>query len=215
LNFPSIVRDSIAPFVKFASSIGIEDENSHNEKITLFFKEMNYSIIVSWDRLIFKSEIMDFSNLYQNNSIVEEPFFNLFDKITKMSGFGEIRNYLSFSIFVKPIDKDITEITEDFIKRYLNISNVNGYLPCTDLGINFERKKDGSQTFYNLGPYTGIEDFKKRNIDIKNRQLIDMLNCYGEMFEFKFFEESKTLSFKKYKEISADQMNFIEKQWKQ
>lgn len=214
LNFPVVIRDTIAPFVKFANRISIDNENSHSERITLYFDDQNFLIIVSWDRILIKIENKEFNSLTLNNSIIEEPFFNLYSKISELNGFGETRNFLFYSIFINPINEKLDKIIANFTEKYLNKNSLSIFAPYNDIGLSFEKHSDSSQTYFNVGPYTGNNDFKKRNIEIKNSEILESVDCVGEIFEYKYFEITKTITFKKYKEIFSSQTNFINSLWK-
>jgi len=96
LNFTSTIRDTIAPFVRLADKISIDFENTVNERISLVFNNEKYHVSIMWDRILFKSIDMDVFQFSENNSLIEEPFFNIFKKVTEMSGFGDVRNFLFF-----------------------------------------------------------------------------------------------------------------------
>lgn len=214
LNFPIVIRKAIAPFVKFASRIVIDNENSHQERITLFFDEQQFQISITWDRIFIKSESDSYFSLNENNSIIEEPFFNIFSKITDLEEFGEVNNFLFFSIFVNPIEKELDTIISNFTKKYLTENSLSILSDYSDAGIAIEKQKDTSFLFLNFGPYIGLDDIRKKNVDVKNNELIKRLDCVGEMLEYKYFEHNKNISFKKYKEIFENQTEYIIKLWK-
>ena len=213
LNFPLIIRDAIAPFVQLASRISIDNENSHRERITLFFEEQHYQIVISWDRIYLKFENNGYFSLNENNSIIEEPFFNLFQRISEMKGFGEIRNCLFFSLFVYPKKEDLDTIISNFTKKYLTRNSLTLLNNYSDIGVSVEKNDDKSQIFLNFGPYIGVDDLKKKNIDVKSVELQKKIECTGEMLEYKYFENNKNINFKLYKNIFKKQDEYIKKLW--
>lgn len=214
LNFPLIIRDAIAPFAKLASHIGIDNENSHRERITLFFDEQHYQIVILWDRIFIKVENNGYFSLNENNSIIEEPFFNLFSKISELKGFGEIKNCLFLSIFVYPMEDDLDVVIKNFTQKYFTKNSLYLLPNYSDIGISIEKKDEKSQIFLNFGPYIGIDDLRKKNIDIKNQELLKELECTGEMFEYKYFENNTNINFKLYKNIFQKQDEYITRLWK-
>ncbi|MEA3495572.1 MAG: hypothetical protein U9R42_06000 [Bacteroidota bacterium] len=214
LNFPLIIREAIAPFVKLASRIGIDNENSHSERITLFFDEQYYQIVILWDRIYIKVENNGYFSLNENNSIIEEPFLNLFSKISEMKGFGEIKNCLFFSIFVHPKKDNLDIVIKDFTEKYFTKNSLSLLPNYSDIGISVEKNDDRSQIFLNFGPYIGADDLKKKNIVIKNTELLKELECTGEMLEYKYFENNKNVHFKLYKNIFQKQDEYIKRLWK-
>ena len=114
LNFQALIGEIIAPFAPMALDILLENENAIQLcRYTLLFP--GYSIIVTWDRVFIKYE-GDLKVLTENNSIVEEPFFNLFNKIKESIFFGNVLNCLCVTIIVNHSDKNKSEIINDFLK---------------------------------------------------------------------------------------------------
>jgi hypothetical protein len=211
LNFPNIIRTPLAPFIKFAKRINIDNEGSHNEKITLFFDDDYFQIIIAWDRIIFRFE-GDKEDLSKNNSIVEEPFFNILSKIRQSDNFGEINNVLFYSFFIHSMEITEEELVKKFIGKYLTNTHKIVDNP-SDIGITLDYNVGGKQISVNFGPYLGEEDLKKRNIVLKNPIVTSVAKDAGLCCEFKFFNLTKTVSFAEYKDISKTEKQYIKHVW--
>ncbi len=214
LDFPNVIGEALAPFIKLSSKVNIEHEYSHKQRIILQFAQDFYTITVSWDRIIIQTN--GFSDgLNENNSIVENPFFDIIAKIKNLKAFGEINNILFFTMILNIKDKDLMVIKKNFYDKYF-CSFAQGLLPSIeDSALVLEHHKDKYQIHLSIGPYSGAHDLKKRSITVSNPKVKkEEIESYGEMIEFKYYEELKTISFSKYKEISKIQNENISKIWK-
>jgi hypothetical protein len=212
LTFSQFGKDIISPFVQLATSVEVAHENTFREKITLSFDE-NYQIIISWDRIILRKEgIID--NLSRRNSVIEEPFYSILSKLKTLSGFGQIRNMLYFSYWVRPNeDLNKEEIVDRFKTRYLSTNSIDIQPEMTDLAIHIESFGELKQTFITIGPYLGINDLVKQQIDINDEKLKKDLECIGDAIIFKYFELAKVASFSEYKDIAKLEQEYINKIW--
>jgi hypothetical protein len=208
LDFPNTIRKSISPFVKFAKRITVDNESSHNERITLSFDDDYYQIFITWDRIILRFE-GDKELLGKNNSIIEEPFFTIFKKIREHDNFGEINNTLYYSFIIVPKDEKKT-LLEDFLKKYLiNYQKIVEH--PTDIAVTLENKINDIQATLTFGPYFGEEDLKKRNISVKNPQITKVINDHGLCCDLKMLHITKTANFSDYKEACKIEKNFLDK----
>jgi hypothetical protein len=211
LDFPNIIRKPISPFVKFAKKITVDNEGSHNERITLSYDDEYYQIIINWDRIILRFE-GDKENLGKNNSIIEEPFFNIFKKIREQDNFGEINNTLYYSFIINPIKIEHDELLRKFKSKYLtNYQNI--VEQPTDIAVTLENKIENKQITITFGPYFGNEDLKKRNIFVKNPIVTNGENDLGICMDLKILNITKTVNFNDYKELTKIESNYLEKLW--
>lgn len=212
LNFQTLIKEVIAPFIPMALDILIENENAvQRSRYTLLFE--GYSIIVTWDRVLIKYE-GDLKVLNENNSIVEEPFFNLFYKIKDLGSFGNVENCLCATHIINHTEKNQANIKKDFSGTYLNKNNIEKIISNpTDIAIVLEKNTDGKQITVQFGPYIGIADLQKRNIFPQNQDVIKHINIIGEMAEIKILEILKSISFAKYKELLKLTLEYQEALW--
>jgi hypothetical protein len=209
LNFPNVIRDIIAPYVKLASRINIENEGTHSERIVLGFDNEYYQIVVSWDRIFFRFE-GDKDHLANNNSVVETPFFNLFGKIRDHHNFGEVRNILFVSFIIFPIEITEEILLEKFMAKYLVNTNKILVNP-TDIGIVLDHNVDNKQISLNFGPYFGEKDLSKRKIIPTNPSVKEITNKLGLCLEFKYLNIVNSINFADYKEITKIEQEYYEK----
>jgi len=214
LNFQVLIKEAIAPFVQLAIDIIIENENAIQFcRYTLLFP--GYSITVTWDRVLFKYE-GNLKVLTENNSIIEEPFFNLYNKIKEIATFGSVTNCLSATHIINHTEKEQAEIKKEFFGAYLNKTNIEKIISNpSDVAIILEKNIDGKQITVQFGPYVGKADLQRRNILTQNQDIEKHLNTVGEMAEIKIFEILKSISFSKYKELIKMTIEYQESLWKQ
>lgn len=213
LNFPYIIKETLAPFVGLSNRIHIQNEGSVNEKITLYFDSEHYEISIMWDRVIFKSE-GDFFKLSNNNSILEEPFFNVLSKIKKLSTFGSLNNYLLYVVIVNPLDRPLKEIVDIFSKKHFSNFTIDLSKDITDGAIVLENVEENLKKNITFGPYIGIEDLEKRNITPIRPDVLDKIDKCGELLECKIVEKTASISFKTYKTLIKEIEKIINKLWK-
>ena len=212
LNFSSVIQNTIAPFVPLALDVNVEQENTVNCRYSFRFD--NYEIYLYWDRAIIRTD-GEISHLTENNSIIEEPFFNLFSKIKNIPSFGSILNCLCASIFINHTEKSQQDIVDNFSNKYNDTDNTEKIIiKPTDVCLVLEKTIDKKQLSLQFGPYLGIEDLKKRGIATKNKDVLSQLDKYGMMAEVKVFEPLHNVSFATYKEYLKMTLSLQEKLWK-
>ncbi|MFH0756354.1 MAG: hypothetical protein V2B15_03605 [Bacteroidota bacterium] len=206
------MREVMAPFVPMAQDVKLENENNINCKCTLVFSTFN--IYASWDRLIIRYDGV-LEGLSDNNSIVQEPFFNLFGKIKETRGFGKVINCLCATIFVnhmKGAKKE--ELVGGFVEKHLKMDHISRLVDKpSDTCIVLERNTEGRQVTISYGPYLGIEDIQKRSGLPKNPEVLDHLDIFGEMIEVKIFETDSSPEFRTYKRFLDETINFKNLIW--
>lgn len=212
LNFSSMVQDVIGPFASMALDVNVEQENTINCRYSFRFE--GYEVFLYWDRILIKTD-GEIKHLKDNNSIIEEPFFNMFNKIKELSGFGRVLNCLCVSIIINHTGKNQTEIVEAFSNKFLLTKNSDKLLSNpSDICLILEKNINERQESIHYGPYLGIEDLKKRAIVTKNREILAQLDKFGEMAEVKIFEPLHSISFSKYKEYLKTTLGYQDALWK-
>ncbi|PIX36412.1 MAG: hypothetical protein COZ21_08160 [Bacteroidetes bacterium CG_4_10_14_3_um_filter_31_20] len=212
LNFSCLIQEAIAPFIPMALNVQVERENTVNCRYSLFFQ--GYFIIITWDRIliIYEGEI---KGLNESNSIIEEPFFNLYNKIKELKVFGNALNCLSNTIIINHTEKKQEDNIKDFCEKYLIKSNIEKIISNpSDATIILEKKINEKQIILQYGPYNGIEDLNNRNVLPQSKDIITQLDKYGEMLDIKIFEPLKAISFLKYKEHLKMTLDYQNSLWK-
>lgn len=216
LGFSEIIRKVLNPFLPLTTAVKIENENRISEKYILTFENQLYSIFASWDRLIFRFE-GDVKSLVEKNSIIEEPFLNIFQRLSQDENFGVIKNCLSHILFINIFNKDLSreDITRNFLKQYFNSNFIQGELKePTDLAIVYENRSPNSQVKLTFGPYFGLEELEKRNISFSGENIVTNGNKFGEMAEVNVLEITDSVSFNKYKSTIQKSYKIIEQIWR-
>ncbi|MDD3878139.1 MAG: hypothetical protein PHT69_16085 [Bacteroidales bacterium] len=212
LNFPSVIQEALAPFVPMANNVHIDRENNLRARFFLNFD--NYQIIVSWDRILIVFE-GDIKELALSNSIIEEPFFNLFEKIKKLSYFGNVLNCLFYTICISHTDFKKDEIIEKFISKNINQTGMNEFVSNpSDIAITLVKNIDAKQLTITYGPYLGESDLLNRNALPSSKEKLLNLDKLGLMAEIKIFEQIKSVSFTKYKEYLKHTLDYRDNLWK-
>ncbi len=217
LGFPNCIYSTISPFVKLASGIRIENENTHNAVIHLFFKDSFDTISVRWDRLIYKSESHK-QDLTASNQFIQEPFFNLFGKIEETEGFGVITNVLYYSIFTRiKSTSEMESIRSDFEKRFF-LDGFDKIIPDkTDVGVIIERHNPEKQLTINIGPYTGPQEIEKHgrgNFNIDDPETLSKISSIGEMMTLNLLHFTNKFNFSDFKNLHKEALSLVKQNWK-
>jgi hypothetical protein len=213
LNFSSMVQVAIGPFIPMALDVQIEKENTSNCRYVLIFT--GYNIFISVDRVLIRYD-GDIKNLRENNSIIESPFFSLFNKIKALPGFGSVRNCLCDSIIICHTDKEQSEIVNEFINKFLVKENTEKIVSKpSDICITLNKNIDNKLLSVQYGPYLGVDDLKNRCGLPQNSEILSHLGKLGEMAEVKIFEILKDTSFAKYKDYLKLTLEYQKALWKQ
>lgn len=216
LDFPTCMYDIVAPFVQLTTGLRIENENSHNAIIHLFFKDTFDTISIRWDRIIYKSENHK-ENLIGSKSFFQEPFLNLFNKIRESKHFGQIKNILYYSMFIK-INGEMTldEASDNFLKNYFKNGITNIIPQKTDIGITIERLTHSGQISLNMGPYSGpmeIQKHGKGNFIIEDLETLKNITGFGEIVILNILRNTNSFSFGDYKDLHSEAKSIVEKSW--
>lgn len=202
LNFAAISKEIIGPYIQRTSTFQLENENTINEKLNLNFENDSYSIILWWDRLILRTTV-GVNDLDKSNSIAQEPFFSIFDKLKSNTSFGKVNNTLFFTLSVNVKElKDVQESLNEITSRYLQSDVVEKILPeFNDTAVVLEKRNSKQEKTITFGPYQGINDFKKRNIEITQQNIKLLSGIVGTMIEYKVVSyETTSIDFKFYKD---------------
>lgn len=199
IDFATVSKEIIGPYIKLTTKFNIEFENTVDQRINLLFEPQGYSIHLYWDRIFLKTNL-GFNGLTESNSIFVDPFLNIFNKLKLLDSFGKVNSFLFFTVVIKN-EQDISfdKIVSDFKNKYFKevVSEIMG--ETNDCAIVLEKKRNGF--FYNttFGPYKGIEDLKKRNVNIDFAK--EEYNKFGLMMDLRISGDDQDISLKVYKEL--------------
>ena len=210
LNFSQIMHKAVSPFVPLASNVIVENENSKDVRYTLEFPQDNFRLIIAWDRLVIRAEGST-NSMSSNNSIMEDPFFNVFEKISNLEEFGKITDVLLYAIVVS-IKKDESDNFNNIINRYVK-DDWKSILPsANDVALNLVDTSDGNYRQVIHGPYLGFPDLHKRNA-FPNYLDVKQLEQSGEMAEIKIFQKASLANFDIFKKCFNEYNNYINRLW--
>jgi hypothetical protein len=213
LKFAFTAQDILAPFVPFANDIQVDQEYGTNAKYTLLYG--NYQIIVQSDRLIFKFE-GEINSLVESGSIVQDPFFSIYKRLTEQPSFGVAKNILLYVIYVKPIEKeDKNQITQGFKDKYIKIDEVSKIMNTVeDISLVLESKNGKEEVRLTFGPYFGILEVNKLGFIVFTQEMIDKCLTAGEMCSVAIQQNvMKDFNFSSYKTLHKLSGEYIQKLW--
>ena len=211
LNFSEIGRKLLSPFVKLSQSIKIDNQNTLNERIILNFEDDNYTIIVSWDRIILKGQ-NNVELFTGKNSPLEMPFFLILEKLKNLEEFGSIKNILYIIIYIKKLKLEESELYNHFAEKF--------HLPKTkeildtpnDMAVLLEDNLNEKSETILFGPYTGISDLDKRPLSPLNKKELPDVDFHGVICEYKkgfLANDVNFIDFKKLVEISKNKFSKV------
>lgn len=212
LDFPNVIKPIVSPFVNFASNVKISNEGSVKEVITLDFKNEGYQILALWDRLVLIYQ-GDTALLSESNSLIEDPFFQIFKLLKKSASFGGVRNFLVTSVYVLLNEKSFEANNEDFKKKYYSDFFSEIVKETIDTSVSGETFKDEVQMIYNFGPFKGVADLNQRNIEIQLEDYFQLFDKSGIIIEAKQFELTNNIDFNLYKKRLSDEIKIVEQLW--
>lgn len=210
LNFQNIYRKIHAPFIKLSQRITILNQNTVEERIILHFDPDNYQILSQWDRINIKCE-GDYQSLCKSNSIVERPFFDIFKSIASTDTFTRQLNYVYLLVGINT--DNLLPNPKERIKKEFFTDRINRILDDPhDLAIVLEKKVGGMEVNVTYGPYKGVADLINRNINIRNKVNIPDAER-GEMVIIRIFEETNSVDFRKFREVTNEAKKIIQNIW--
>lgn len=190
LNFQSIYRELLAPYIKLSSGFRINNKNQDSEYITIVFEEEGVHIDCRWDRLILLTQ-GDHQSIIDPDGL-SKIYFEIFEKLKTNDSFGIINNYIAVASGVtthKQSDIKLEQVKKNFIEYYFqnSISKRLESKNQPDPAIIFDFvDNDGNDNNLSIGPYDYDKDFKKRNLAPYNSEKFESLKSnYGYMVEYK------------------------------
>lgn len=207
-NFPLVSREIIGPYISRTSSINMQEENSIKERITLNFDNDTNSIVFLWDRMLFNTSYGIFG-LKNNNSVIEEPFFSLFSKISALKSFEQVKNCLFYSVAVNVSKNyDNNKFATEFLQP-----TIKSILPFDDNAVTLAKEENDNITNLNFGPYMGIEDLRKRGLKYPLNQQEALNASGGILVDLKIVKVLNSINFKSYQKIFSESNSIKERIW--
>lgn len=213
LDFSTFAKKIAGPYIQRTSSFNVENENTMREKITLTFGDDEATSILIWfDRVVFRTTI-GIEGLESPNSLAEEAFFGILEKIKQQSTFGNFLNSLFYNLGIVEKDTSRKDVLADLTKEYLNDRNCEILMPgFNDIAVTLVHEDTYNETTLTIGPYVGVEDFSKRNIALTRGNLLELLDKQGTMFDYKILSNGQSsFDFRQYKNLLKEFKKTIEK----
>ena len=207
LNFSSISREIVAPFIKLCSNFNVINEGTLEESLRLEFLEDAFWIEFRWDRAILLTE-GDLSRFDDENSSIK-TFFDILKIFRQQNSFGVIKNYLQLVFLVKTSKESAQEVLSKFKDDYLNDKIYKFVKNPSDLSVVIEKSTEGMFESVTLGPYLykdiamrGLLPFKSSGLESLNHP-----DAHGRMVLQQIVENTTEYSFKTFR----DKVRNIEK----
>lgn len=185
----------LSPYVRLASQLSIEKQNTPEERIRLDFEQEDYFILTSWDRLVFKGQ-GDIKRFTVNNSSIETPFLNILGKLSQLDGFGDVRN--AFFGVTYLIDLGLTE--DEVFETYHTKLLPDGFLQVlpefNDFAISLEKKSDTEKHEVAFGPYLGRSELDRRIISPIDSSRLENVDFRGILLESKQYIKIEKADFR-------------------
>ncbi|MFO7890371.1 MAG: hypothetical protein R6V04_08525 [bacterium] len=202
LDFTNFSRTLLAPYIKLTDRIGVDQENTFKETFQLISDKDKYLIAVNWDRIYLRGQ-GDITEMENDNSTVEQIFFQILGDILKYKEFAEIRSYLLFisTVWFPEDDSGNVSNISHFTNNYIKSKATNLLNSTTDMALELIYKGDQNETTLTLGPYFGLDDLQKRKAQPSFEVEDFNLDREGQMAEIKIFERNNHFDFNKFKEL--------------
>jgi len=213
LNFSQIARKILAPYVRLAQSIKVENQNTLEERIILNFEEENYIIIVSWDRILLKGQ-NSLNPHISKNSPIQMPFLAILDKLKELEEFGSIKNVLYAATYIKDFKIEKEELFSRFSEKYLNPESKIILDSPNDLAVTLEDRGAEHETTISFGPYIETSDLARRTIRPLNFETLDNSEFFGLMLEYKHGYSTSSITLDDFEKLTKTSNKVFERAWK-
>lgn len=222
LNFPQVAQKAVAPFIPLCKQFQVENEFNRNAKYTLSYG--NYVIILQREQMFFQYE-GEPQVLSETSSIVQDPFFAIFTRLSESEMFGVVKEVLILSIFVKPdtelakrqeVEKNEKQrLAQDIADKYLKVESLSPIMEeIDDIGIVLDRFEGQKQVVLSFGPYFGFADINKRGLVLTTNEMLERCKTFGQMCEIRIVDkDAKGANFGRYKVLSNMTQSYIKKLW--
>ena len=199
LNFSSIIKDILGPYLKLASSFSISNQGVAEESYRLDFEEDSFWVDFRWDRMIFLSE-RNIDRFKHDNSQVQ-IFFDIAEKLKQKETFGVISHYILLADLLKVIDRPFQEIKGEIKTEYLTTNTDKIINEPDDLAITLQKNDRNKDITITFGPFAKNDIEARKLIPFKSPELLEHMNSSGVLIELKTFEKTGTVNYALFKEL--------------
>lgn len=206
LNFNSIIRELLSPYLRMASSFNFANQGKYEESIKINFEEEFYSIDCRWDRVVFVCQ-EDPSRFSKQNSTMK-IFWEIVEKITLMPTFGTLKHSLFVCYEIKVLDESQESIISKFKSKYFTKEIDRIMEAPNELAVILEMGTSTKATTLTFGPYTN-EDNKKHNLfPYDSPGLTEITGKFGMLIKYHVFEELKKIDLHLFKNLLESQKKY-------
>lgn len=199
LNFSTVIKEIISPFLKLASSFSIGNQGTPEESYRLDFEGDSFWIDCRWDRMIFLSE-RNIDRFKDENSPVQF-FFKIAEKLTKRETFGVFTNYVLSVDFLKVLDDQFGKIKDDIKAKYLTSQTDDIIMNPDDIAITLQKNNKNKDITLSFGPFSQNDINERKLIPFKSPELTSAASSSGILLEIKIFEKTGEINFHLFKEL--------------
>lgn len=211
IGFQNIIHEAVVPYSNLYSNASVSNELTKDIRFTLEFPETQHKIIIGWDRLVLRYEGI-IERLGDANSIVDEPFFSLFERIKNLSQFGKVTSFLCYSILIKKIENNKEAIVENFTNRYYSSAFKQIDNEWNDVAFILEKHTGEKNVSIQHGPYLGLDDLDKRK-SLPNYLDLKLFDFFGEMVEMRIWGNTQEMDFNFFKKRLQETKAYQKKLW--
>lgn len=214
LDFYKDFIDVFNPYMNSVVSFhGNQDNIEFNNRYSLVFDD-NFTIIYGADRILLNYQ-GPVNELVNKNSQVEDPFFEIFERLQKLRKI-HFKKFIFFNlgIVISDDEGDDEKIYEKIQNNFLAKPTFEIFPDTNDLAITLEKiESDDKGEYLRFGPHLGVNDLRKRNIKLVRDEYIEPTNRKGLFFEHKMFGSDRKPTFKEYVNLAKYSMTKINNLW--
>jgi len=206
LTFREQYKNIISRYFAFEGvEYAIDEENSINERIRLFFKNESIAIFLNKESLIILFE-GDSAELKSQNGPMK-IFWDIYDDVKKLNNYYRTARHILITHAVEILEED----------KVKNLLKNNPYLKMNPFGkldefsFVYEQRIDEKVYKMQYGNYSEKDIKKHELMPFKSSFNSDLKNVVGTMAKLEIFENEKTPSFNKFKTLLGESERILEK----
>lgn len=215
LDFERDFREIFNSYMPEVQNLRSNDETGFNKRYSLFFED-NFTITFGSNMLVFFYE-GDVESLQENNSLVQDLFFDVYSRLCKSDSYGDFLNHIIYAnaILLTDSEKNDQDLFDKIMKKSFD-QNLSVLMEQpNNFAVTFENKTEPkNQEYLSFGPYIGPEDLKIRNLGFKREDFSKLAERKGIFTDHKIVTDKFKPNFKNYNKL-AEQMTLKNKKiWK-
>lgn len=157
------VRRLISPYSKFGPTIRIEKVGRPEERVVIVFGEERYLLALDWSTLAFVLQGSRSDLIERHGESRLRFFFNIFDDVEKLEGYGEAKRWTVQTLSVVPSKLgDVDTFRDTFLKNHDLVRS----LSLSDAGVVLNGRLEAKDLDYDIsfGPFVPSKDIDKHGM---------------------------------------------------